>query len=351
MNLRIKLLLLSILAVTSPCLADIFILKDGTRVEGKILHEDAEIYLIEINISKSIKDERLINRSDLLKIEREKPHLSAFKNIEGLYPAPDLLPDSQYEERIAAVWAYLKEFPDSEKRDHAKLMLKTLQAEAEEVSNGGLKIDGEIFTVHQYRANAYDLDARIAISKMRNLIDAGNWLAALREFAAFEQDFSGTESYTAVLPTIRKVITAYRNETATLLESYDAREKARLGGLERMSPQDRANSARAIAEEIASLQQRYENEKSAKFRWPTPHPFHKGSLEDTVRLAEQDLTRLQTESNKQIGDSGQAFRDAWQAVHSGDANTKAEALIKAREAKLPPRYLQMLEAAIAASEN
>jgi len=351
MSIRITSLFLSIIAAISPCLGDVFILKDGGRIEGRILQENPDSYLIEINISKSIKDERLVPKAELLKIEREQPDLIAFKKIEGLYPAPDLLAAPHYEERIAAVQAYLKEFPYSAKSNQAKEMLKTLQAESLQVADGGIKLDGEIFSVQQYRANAYELDARIAAMKIRKSADAGNWLAALREFTDFEQDFAGSPSYEALRPLIRKVIITYRDQISALLTSLDARQKARLDGLERMTLEDRANSEIALAEEAASLDARYQNEKSSKFRWPTIHPFHKSSLEDTVRLAEQELSRLQTVSNTQAEDGAQAFRDAWRAVHSGDLQSKSEALALARTARLPSRYLQMLEAAIAASGN
>lgn len=351
MNLRITSLFLSIVGAASPCFADVFILKDGTKLEGMILQETPDSYLIEINISKSIKDERLVTKADVLKIDREKPDLVAFKKIEGLYPAPDLLTAPQYEERITAVQAYLKEFPQGEKSNQAKLMLKTLQDESIKVAEGGIKLDGEITTVDEYSANAYELDARIAVVKIRKSTDAGNWLAALREFSDFDKDFAGSPSHESLRPLIRQVIATYRDQTATLLNSLDARQKARLAGLEQMTLSDRSNSERALAEEAVNLEARYQKEKTATYRWPTPHPFHKSSLEDTVRLAEAELLRLQSPSNNQTGDSAQAFRDAWLAVHSGDQESRKKALEIAGAAKLPPRYLQILEAAIVASEN
>ena len=347
MKLRITCLLF-IISVHSPCLADVFILKDGTKLEGKILKEDADSYLVEINISESIKDERLVKKAELLNIEREAPDLAAFKKIEGLYPAPDLLTVPEYEEHIAAVEEFLKKFPYGVKSNQAKEMLKTLNEESNKIADGGYKLEGEICTVEEYRANAYEMDARIASVKIRQLANAGNWLAALRALEAFEVDFSGSEIHKALLPLMRQVITAHLDQAAALLDSFDKREKARTAGLERMTLGDRANSQRALAEEAAFLETRYQNEKTAKFRWPTTHPFHKDSLADTIRLAEVEMRRLQT-SPARTTDGANAFRNAWNAVHSGDPETKTEAMNIARAALLPPRYIQMLEAAIAAS--
>ena len=80
-----------ILALTLPAVADTFFLKDGTTMEGKILRQDATAYFVEVNVTKSIKDERSIAKADVVKVEREQPDLIAFVELSKLIPAPDLL--------------------------------------------------------------------------------------------------------------------------------------------------------------------------------------------------------------------------------------------------------------------
>jgi hypothetical protein len=323
--------------------ADTFILKDGTRLEGRILHEKDGFYLLEVNVSPSIKDERTVAKADIEKIERTRPDEIAFRKVEGLAPAPDLLTADQYDARILALEEFLKEHPYGTRTDQAKEMLSALKTEATAVYTGGIKLGGKIIPAEEYRANAYELDAQIAAAKIRRLAESTDLLGCLRAFAEFEKDFRNTRAADDLVPLIRKVIVAYRDQTSEWLATLEKRTEARLKGLERMSLEDRTNSERAIQEEAAYLESRYQSEKAARAVWFTAHPFHKASIEENTRTAERELRRLETQASRPHVDGGKAFRDAWAVIQDGDEKSIRETLSKVRSARLPDRYVQILE--------
>ena len=336
---------LCFLALLFPAAADTFVMKDGSKLEGSILSEDASSYLLEVRFAEGIKDERRINKADVKKIERVYPDQIAFAAIKKLTPTPDLLTPEEYAKRIRAVEKFLGDFRLTSRSKEAEAILATLKAEANEVLAGGIKINGVIVPAAEYSANAYEIDARIQAAKIRKLVNDAQSLQALRAFPGFGNDFQNTTAYAELVPLIKQVITSYMGEVGQSLASFEARVKERKVGLDRMPIADRRLTENAIREETAELEARFKKEKDAKLDWVTIHPFFKPSLEDTMTFAKQELVRLSAVKNEPVVDGGKAFRDAMTLVQSkADAAEITAAIAAAKTAMVPERYLAMLEA-------
>lgn len=63
---------LCLLAVALPCAADTFLLKDGITLNGAVVSEAGDFYLVEFQVTKSIKDDRKIAKADVVKITAAK---------------------------------------------------------------------------------------------------------------------------------------------------------------------------------------------------------------------------------------------------------------------------------------
>jgi hypothetical protein len=336
---------LCFLALLFPAAADTFVLNNGSKLEGSILSEDATSYLLEVRVTKTIKDERRILKADVKKIEREYPDQIAFAAIKKLTPTPDLLTPEEYAKRIRAVEKFLGDFRLTSRSKDAEAILATLKAEANEVLAGGIKLNGKIVPAAQYSANAYEIDSRIQAAKIRKLVKNAQSLQALRVFSGFGKDFQNTTAYAELVPLMKQVITSYLQELNQSLTSFEARVKERKVGLERMPTADRRLTENAIREETAELETRFKKEKDAKLDWVTIHPFFKPSLEDTMTFAKQELARLSAMKNQPVVDGGKAFRDAMTLVQSkADAAEITAAIAAAKTAMVPERYMTMLEA-------
>ena len=333
--------------IALPCMADTFTLKDGSVLEGTILKQEADTYVIEVNVTKTIKDERKIAKADVLKVVSAKPDELAFAAITDLVPTPDFLTADDYPEKIATVTRFLDQNKGSFKSKDARAMLETLKAEAAAISAGGIKLGGKVIPHSEYLANAYDIDARIQEAKIRKLVDEGELFEAVRTFAAFDRDYRTTLSYGSLAPFMVQVVRTYVAETKQLLLTLDARTKQREVGLDRMAVQDRKITEAAIKAEAAEIEARYQSEKKNTGVWVTTNPYHKASLEDTVRFGEQEITRLAPVKTTLGVDGGKCFRDAYAAAHGrGDAAALTAALTAAKAAMVAPRYLEPLEAMI-----
>jgi hypothetical protein len=330
--------------------ADTFVLKDGSTLDAAILREDDTSYVLEVRVTKSIKDERVVAKADIAKIQREKPDLIAFEAIAKLVPVPDMLTADQYGVRIRSVEKFLSEHRGSSKSKEARAILATLKAEANEILAGGIKVNGKIVPPAEYRANALDIDAGVQEARIRGLVTDGQYVAALRAFSEFDRDFRNTKSHSALLPVILQTISAYLAQTEQSLATYDVRLKEREAGLRRMRLDDRRNTQNALNEEAAELGARLKSEKDAKVDWVTPHPFFKPSLEQTITFGKQEITRLTAIGSAPAVDAGKAYREALQKIQSATAPAAISAVISdARTAMVSPKYLAILEAAAASA--
>jgi hypothetical protein len=333
-----------------PVMADTFILKDGTSLVGRILREDPTNYYLEVQITKSIKDEKTVAKADVTKIEREQLDVTAFEPISKLVPAPDFLTSEEYAVKIQTVEKYLAAHRGSSKTKEAKEILNTLKTEANEILAGGVKMNGKIIPSNEYRANAYDIDARVLEAKIRALAKNSQYLQALRAFGDFSRDFRNTNSHTELIPLIEQLITTYTAEISQQLATYDARIKEREVGLQRMASDERGPTENAIREETASFEVRLKSEKDSKIGWVTTEPLFKPSLDETLTFSKQESTRLAALKIAATSDGGKIYRDTLALILSkGDKTTVSTALTSAKSSMIAPRYITRLEEAARAS--
>lgn len=335
-------------AMTGTVLADTFFLKDGTQLIGKVTSRDSTHYVIEVQVTKSIKDERKVARADVLRIEEEKADLKAFEEIAKLMPIPDMLTAADYAARIKLVEKFLADHRGTPKSNEAKALLADLKSEANEILAGGIKMNGKIIPPTEYRANAYEIDARVKAAAIRSMAKAGLTLQALRAFAEFDREFQNTEPRRELIPFITQTIQSYLAEVGEMANTLDARTKERTAGLESMSGSDRQGTQRAIQEETAALEARFKSEKAASVAWVTVSPFCKPALDDTLSFGKQEISRINTDQN-QAPDAGKIFRDTLALIGgTGQSSAITSAISAAESSKMPQRYLDILKNAATA---
>lgn len=347
MKTRTHAVLLFSLSLALPSMADTFTLKDGKQLNARVIREDATSYVLEVQVTKTIKDERTVAKADVVKIERERPDLIAFEKLAKLKEVPDLTPASEYDQRIQTVETFLKEHKASSKYEEAKAVAEFLKKEANEILAGGIKLNGAIITADQYQSNRYELDARSQAVRIRRAIDAKQFLPALRSFGEFGKEFRNTEAYRELLPTILQVTKSYLGEVGQLSATYETRLKEREVGLQRMNQSDRSVAESAIREENTALEEQLKSEKEARVGWVTVHPFLKASLDDTLNFGKQELSRLSAPPSGTPVDAGKLYRDTLSMIQNkgGDASAVGIALNNAKNAQIPARYIERLESA------
>jgi hypothetical protein len=325
--------------------ADVFHLKDGRRLEGRILSEGEDSYVLEVLVARGIRDEITVAKTDVLRIQPELVDLKDFEEVKKLIPIPDLLEADDYSQRIGAIRKFITTYPESLMLDQAKDILGAHENELQMIEAGGLKLNGLIITPHERLANQYEIDSRIAESKVRRLAQETSHLNALREFKKFEAEFSGSEAWQSLLPLAQQLAAAHKARVQELLAGFDARVARREAGLTRMSVEERQTTLRAIAEREAALNARYQTERNNRDFWPSISQDFKPSLDDSIRFADQEIRRLANASTQALRQPtlSQLWRNAFATIHSGDVNQSRTAIQAARSARMPQHYIDALQ--------
>lgn len=332
------------LSLVGSAFADTFVLKDGTRLEGKILSETADSYMLEVQVTKSIKDEKTVAKADVKEIVREKLDETAYEKLKGLVPTPDLLTTDEYDSRILQITKFIKDHPKSLKVADANTMLATLKEEGTAVQSGGFKLNGKIISAEEYKANAYEIDAKVQEAKVRDAMHKGDILNALRGISRIEAEFATTSVRTSIASVKNQALQAYKSQISGLIRTYEARDAERKAGLSRMTGEARATTEQAIAEEEAQFDRRFKAEKEAQQFWAITNAFHMESLED----AQEAINRtMQEQSETPSGDGGKAYRDAWTAIQTWDGKDETkdaveDAVSKVKDLEVPAKYVSFL---------
>lgn len=342
MKTRSLLLPLACFSLVDFSFADTFTLKDGSTLEGKILSETADSYFVEVRVTKSIKDERTLAKADVKSVETEKLDETAFAKIKNLVPTPDLLANDDYDKRILAVTGFLKEHPKSPRAAEANTILSTLKSEGVAILGGGIKLGGSVISAADYKANAYELDAKIIETRAREAAARGDLLNALRGMSKVDTDYRSTLSFASIAPLKKQVLQQYRAIINEQLGSLQARETERQSGLARMSQQDRNIAEQALAEEMDTFQKRYKSEQELQMVWTSTNPYHRPSLEASRQAIETELAGVNYAPIE--GDGGKFYRTAWAKLNATDNEEIARELIyKASEYQMPDKYINNLK--------
>lgn len=333
-------------ALVLPVAADTYLLKNGSRLDGRLLSETEDAYVLEVVVAAGIKDEKVVPKGDVVSVEKARQDFMAFEKLKSLLPTPDGLSVDGYEERIREVSAFTTAYPVSPRVEDALKMLVKLRSELKVVSNGGVKFDGHLLTAESREANAYEIDASIEERRIRGLMADGRHVEALRAFSTFEGDYAATTSYSRLLPSVAEAARKYNQQLSRMLQTYAGRVAQRTKGLETMSVSGRMDSEAAIQEQEELLQRRFVAEQEAQMKWVTPHPFSKPALEHGAKQVEAFLRELEGKVVKPPVDGGRMYREALAAARSGvDSGEFNQLVDQAEREGIPVRYIEVLRKA------
>lgn len=344
MKLRLTTLIpLTCVLMSAGSSADTFVLKNGERLDAKILKENDDSYVLSVKVTKSIRDEKTVAKADVAEIIPEKTDEVAFEALKGLVPVPDLTGADEYSRRIALVGKFIKENPKSPLVAQAETMLATLKSELGATSAGGIKLEGKVIPAEEYAADAYEIDARIIEKRVREAAARGDLLSAMRGIDRLQTDFKLTTSRRALIPLKGQILRAYKAQIEEQLATFDARSEERRVGLSRMAGEARANAERALEEELAAVKASAGADRSSKPRWGATHPFDKDSLEDALETIEDEMDDTIEDNGK---DAGKVYRNIVRIIgEQSDPQILQDTVSKGGEYEIPAKYIDMLKEA------
>jgi hypothetical protein len=338
LTLSLVFVLLSGVAVFAEDL--ILTLKDGTVIEGELAGETSLSVTLNVRDASGIKGERKISKDDIASRKTVGADDIAFRIIEKYTPTPDQLPVATYLEQIDGCKRFLAVHKTSEHVPAVTKVLGILQDDLQRARTGALKLDGNWIDAETRQADAYEIDVRIAIGKMKAEIAEGKYRLALRRFEKIEESYLHSERYEEAKALAIEALNAYKPVVSNLLARVDSLNATRKRELLTLPEQERQEEEAAIEERDNKYAQRLQAERNEKTKWPTLEPYHKRPMEETRRAIDSELEKLAAPKTAEFKAAGPVYREAWAAARGGDLEAGKKLVTELRSLKVPERYLE-----------
>ncbi|MDB4353834.1 hypothetical protein N9Z02_00875 [Akkermansiaceae bacterium] len=325
-----------------PSSADTITLKSGKVYEGKVLSETETEYNLEVFVTRTIKDRKTVKKSDVESIEVEAPDLKPYEALKDTLPTPDQLPASSYKALIDQTIApFIRDFPKSEHIDEVKKILSTLEEELKRVEAGDVRIDGNWIAASEWDANAYELDAQLELSKMKEAGSRRRYRQAMIAFENLESSYPSSDAVAQGRELAGEILPRYLR----IISAKAASAKEKLATHERNLNNIPIRDAKRVREEFEKGQALHkasvEEARKSRTKWLPENDFDERGLQNIERNITSFITSLSRPARERTNLS-QLYRDGWAAASNGDTTGTEKVISKLRSSRIDEKYLELL---------
>ena len=368
-----RLPLLCAALLSTSALADTFTLKTGERFEAKILSETATEMTLEVQISAGIKDEKVVKKADVVKLDRVAPDETAYRAVMNLLPGKNTLLPAQYDSIQTALQNYTAQYPESGHVAEVKQALAGFQADKKRVDAGEMKVEGVWLSKAQVAQQRVQIGGLQAFNAMKSANAAGDAIGALNAYVGLEKGFGGAKVLPDGIELARQILTVLKPAVERALENQKIKEADRVQGVknagtldhpERIPADLRAQvqaTATLAAKELEAANQREQAKADAALAaattaglWPPMAPFSEKCLKaiqmkipvesarleklpvadmrESIRLAEQAQTEI---TDKDLAAATETLKEAIKLWPANELGKRLSAQLTAL--KNPPK--------------
>lgn len=296
-NLPFFCLAASFLLAVLSLRADEIKLKSGQTLTGRITYEAADIVKMEIPISASIKETKVIGRADIASIVKDAADDVEFNKIQTLVPTASMVDVDAYKKMLeSGPDAFLKNFPTSVHVPKVKEIRATLADELDKVERGFMKLDGEWLSPQDKLFYKELIESKIRLLRMESSAKGNNYnqlIAAMREFEVIEESYFGSPAFPKAVEIAKQIVPVLGRQLQTMASSVDYQNAEYEKALAASTPEARVQLTAARAREDKSYTDSVASDKKAGVKWVQFNPRNKQGIEEALRLAATELTRIQ----------------------------------------------------------
>lgn len=340
---------LTIAMLVTSAFADTVTLKSGEHIEGKITKETDKDVTIQTQ-SGGVIDERTVPKTDIQKIDKITPEVEAYRAIERIRLQPNSFPASQYDPYIAALDAYVKEYPSSVRTIDVQTTLNAFQDEKKRVENGEVKMNGNWLSKAEVEKEKVQIGGQITYNYMKAESAAGNYVDALNAFAAMEKAYPGAATMPDAIELALKIIPSLKAQVDRAILEQKVLQDQRDKGIKTSAPSERPEMEAAAKKEDEAADAAMKAAEKAG-RWA---PLMRTSAKCLISLqsrAVKEETRLAALKVPNMRESLQSTEVAKQKISSGDLNGADLALKEASKLWPANELAKRLANDVAAQKN
>jgi len=272
---------------------DTVTLKDGSKLEGKITYEADDFIKIELSRSGSIKETKLLNRSDIQTIAKTQPDVQDLEKIKQNLPTRSLMTSSDYQDLITTgPEAFLKAHPDSLLSGEVKKILEELKAEKAKIDRGAIKLEGEWISPEKQQNFPTLVKSQIRLFTMKQKAAEHNHTGALRDFQVIEEQFVGTPAYPEAIKISLAILPTYGQLLTRQLKDVEFLNNKREADIKLLPPESQARTQAAYEKEQERFKALADQEKNSGIKWRSVNRRNKESIAPMIDTVRQELDRL-----------------------------------------------------------
>ena len=226
MCLKMRLLWICVplaLLSTTQLRADSITLVTGEKIVGTIKSETASEVTIDVPVSASITDERVIRKEDISKEDKEQADEIAYKQLAAVQPNPELSYTAQtYDQILASLTAFQTQFPNSTYLPEIKKLAVTFQDEKKRVEEGQFKYQGQWLSKEEAARRQIQIVALQYYNEMEQQAAAGDLVNAMVTFDLIEKQYPTTRIYPKAVTLGQEVLARLQQDLAVRMQAVKA---------------------------------------------------------------------------------------------------------------------------------
>jgi tetratricopeptide (TPR) repeat protein len=353
-KIRFSWLLIPCLLCAGQLWADTIKLKSGEIISGTIKDETPTEVTIEIQLSASITDERVVEKSDITDMQKEQPDEVLYKQLIAVQPNPQSSYSSDaYSQILARLSAFEVQYPSSSYLPEIKQLAATFQDEKNRVDAGEIKFLGAWLSKDEAARRSGQINAQALYGQMEQQASGGDLVGAMQTYDNIERTYPSTRAYPAAVELALRVLAALKQDMTNREQAIAADEaqlKATLAATAEPMRTQMAQAAQAEQDQDALVVA--QAVKSGAI-WTPLIPRSRVSIDTLQKVAQSEyshISSIQLAAMEQSISKVDAARDAMSIGNlnqAGDLLQQASQLWSNNE---DARYVQgQLDAKIAAA--
>lgn len=327
---RLSLLAFASVAFATSLFADTVVLKNGTKIEGKITKETDTQLTIETKAG-GIIDEQTFKKDEVQSVSKTTADEEAYAPLRGLKLGANSLPSAaQYDNSVSALKSFVSQYPDSKHKAEIEKLAAEFEAEQKRVADGEVKLDGKWLGKAEVEREKYQINAMVALGYMKEQAARNDATGAMNTFEALRKQYPGSRGYIEAVDMAKRLVPALKQQAdvriARLPVELAEREKtlATAAGASKVELQNEIDRERK-ANDAAIAQAKAQN-----LRWPPFLPRNEEALKQISQLSADEASQL---ASVDVAKARQSIQLAAEARAALDKKNLTLAEEKARAAR------------------
>jgi hypothetical protein len=326
---RITLLALTCVSFAASLLADTVVLKDGTKIDGRITSETETQITIETKAG-GVVDEQTVKKENVQSVSKATADETAYASLRGIKLGASSLPNPvQYDSYVSALKSFVAKYPDSKHKAEVAKLAEEVEAEQKRVMQGEVKLDGKWISAAEVQRERYQVNAMIAVNYMKDQAARSDGIGAMNTFELLRKQYPGSRGYIEGVDVAKRLVTGLKQQADARLARLPAenaeRERAiAAAGTDRVQLQNEFNLEKQANETAVA------RAKAQGVKWPPFMPRNEELLKQISTLAVEEASQL---TSVDVAKARQSFQLANEARAALDAKNLTAAEEKTRAAR------------------